>query len=193
MKWQRILNIFLKITVLLLVIHALVYPDLAQYQNKGMEYRLIGYPLAVFAVVLYRYLFKKSKSTPYSYDTDILISVIIVLDMLGNALGFYGSIEWWDDVMHPVNCALLTVLIMRLTNKRIKDPLIQRIAVVGIVTWLQVAWEIAEYATFVTTNTCEFPTAYRDTIGDLLLGQVGVLLTVQIIYILGKKYSKKKR
>lgn len=181
-KRIRFLNIVLKILILLLVAHAIIYSELTQYQNKGMNYRLIGYPLAAFSVVITRYLSKQRGKYPYS--VDIFISLIIALDMLGNALGYYGSVEWWDDVMHLINCALLAIVLIRLLRSSAIAPAIRNIIVIGIISWLQIVWEIAEYAIFLKTNSYEMPTAYRDTIGDLFIGQIGVIAAVLLnIYI----------
>lgn len=181
MKWQRNINIALKTVLVLLLLHMIIYPDLPQYQEKGMRYRLIGYPLAAFIIYIYSRLIKKSRQ-PYPYYQDILISMVIVIDMLGNALGFYGSIEWWDDIMHLLNCVLLTPLILAFQPKKLLNSRIAlALNTVGVVTWLQVLWEIAEYITFITTNSHELGTAYRDTIGDLVFGQIGSIFAIMIL------------
>lgn len=187
MNWKTIINLLLKATIFLLVVHALVYSDLPQYQEKGMQYRIIGYPLAAISVYLLR-LITKTKS-PYPYNTDILISTIIVSDMLGNALGFYGSIEWWDDFMHLINNCLITFIVLFNFRKKLK-PLLLFLFTIGLVSWLQIAWEIAEYITFVTTNSQEMTFAYRDTIGDIVFGQSGALLTCSV-WILKTTFFRK--
>lgn len=182
MKWQRYINIALKIVLVLLLLHVVFYPELNQYQEKGMRYRLIGYPLVAFIFYIYHRLIKKS-AEPYPFFQDILISLVIVIDMLGNALGFYGSIGWWDDVMHLLNCALLTPMVHDFQTKNLlKNRLSTAINTIGLLAWLQVLWEIAEYITFITTNSYEIGTAYRDTIGDLVFGQIGSMLAIVIVY-----------
>lgn len=180
MNWHKIANIILKIIILLLILHALIFPELPQYQEKGMTYRIIGYPLVAFSVYIFKRFAKINK--PYPYKIDILLSLIIALDMMGNALGFYGSIEWWDDIMHFLNCTLLTPVIM-LIQPIIshKNKIAYFINTLGLVAWLQIAWEVAEYITFITTSNHELMTAYRDTVGDLIFGQIGSILALIIL------------
>jgi hypothetical protein len=178
MNWQKFVNIGLKMTMAVLIFHAAIYPYLPQYQEKGMKYRIIGYPLAGFAVYVLSKLGNK-KTSEYPFNLDILITSVIVLDMLGNALGFYGSIEWWDDAMHLTNCALLTPVVMSFQSKKLQQNyLVLALNTIGFVAWLQVLWEVAEYITFITTNSRELSTAYRDTIGDLVFGQIGSICVI---------------
>lgn len=189
MKWQRYINIALKIVLVLLLLHVVFYPELNQYQEKGMRYRLIGYPLVAFIFYIYHRLIKKS-AEPYPFFQDILISLVIVIDMLGNALGFYSSIEWWDDVMHLLNCALLTPMVHDFQTKNLlKNRLSTAINTIGLLAWLQVLWETAEYVSFITTNSKELSGAYRDTIGDLAYGQLGILIALFAIWCT-KRYSR---
>lgn len=192
MKWQKLINIGLKTILLGLVIHASLNLGMEQFQNKGMPYRLIAYPIGIFGVYILARL-KAIKSKKYPYFEDIMVSLIITSDMLGNSLGLYGNVEWWDDFMHLMNSGLIAVLIMYyLINKQKLGTKSAIIYTVSLATWAQVLWEIAEYVTFVTTNTCEYPTAYRDTIGDLLFGQIGAIIgTLTIVYFY-KKYRNQR-
>ena len=47
-----------------------------------------------------------TKST-YPFAADILLTLPFLIDTVGNAVDFYDSIWWWDDVNHLVNWALL--------------------------------------------------------------------------------------
>lgn len=187
MKWQKLINIGLKVLLLGLVIHASLNLGMEQFQNKGMPYRLIAYPIGIFGVYILEKL-KVIKSKKYPYFEDLMVSFIITSDMLGNSLGLYGNVEWWDDFMHLMNSGLISVLIMYyLIHKQKIGAKSAIIYTISLTAWVQVLWEIAEYATFVTTNTCEYATAYRDTIGDLLFGQIGAVIgSLAMVYIYKK-------
>ena len=45
---------------------------------------------------------------PYPYATDILLLLPFLIDTGGNALDLYDSVDWWDDLKHFVNGALLS-------------------------------------------------------------------------------------
>jgi len=173
-----------------LIVHATLYPELSQYQGKAMQYRLIGYPLGALAVIIFRQLFKKT-SLSYPHKIDAIVTFIIVLDMSGNAFGLYGSIEWWDDIMHFVNTGLFSILLYLLFNKKIKNQILLYSLIIGVMSWLQIIWEILEYVTFISTNNKEIITAYRDTIGDLALGQMGAI-AMCLYFVYFKAIIKKK-
>ena len=44
----------------------------------------------------------------YPFAADILLTLPFLIDTVGNAVDFYDSISWWDDVNHLVNWALLS-------------------------------------------------------------------------------------
>jgi len=191
MKWKKIVNIGLKVVLLTLVIHASFNLGMEQFQNKGMPYRLIAYPIGIFGVYILSKILKIKK---YPYFQDLMISFIITSDMLGNSLGLYGNVEWWDDFMHLMNSSVIAVLIAHFLNAKQKiKPKYVFVYTLGLTSWLHVVWEIAEYVTFITTNTCEYATAYRDTIGDLLFGQIGAIIGALSITYLYKKIIGTKR
>lgn len=180
MHWKKYLNIALKALLALLLLHAVMFSELAQYQDKGVRYRYIAYPLCAFAVGIFNNFIHK-KVNPYPYFQDLLITSIITLDMLGNTLGFYGSIEWWDNAMHLVNCFLITIFISKLTSLYLdKNIVVEIIFIVGLISWMQIFWEIAEYITFLKLDGANITATYRDTIGDLVYGQAGLMIALII-------------
>lgn len=186
MHWQKNLNLFIKAALAALIMHVILFPDLTQYQNKAMGYRLIFYPSLALSLFI-AHKFKLIKNN-YPHYQDILISLVITLDMFGNTFGLYGSIEWWDDIMHLINCGLITLLVISIIPSIFKNHVVYKfIYTVGVVSFLQIIWEIAEYFTFITTNHNEISTAYRDTIGDLFFGQIGTYLAFFVILRLSKR------
>lgn len=159
--------------------HVILFPELAQYQNKAMGYRLIFYPIFAFGIFISRKV--KGIKKGYPYYQDILISLVITLDMLGNTFGLYGSIEWWDDIMHLINCALITPILLYITSKHLTKTVTIAFYAFTSLVWLQVMWEIAEYITFMTINSHEIINAYRDTIGDLVFGQLGSIIAIIVM------------
>jgi len=103
---------------------------------------------------------------------DILIGLPVLIDMAGNALGLYDSVEWWDDANHLVNWWLHTAAVAIL----LAATGLPREARAGLgIAWAAstaILWELAEYVTFVP-GSAEASTAYADTLGDLALGLLG--------------------
>jgi hypothetical protein len=147
---------------------AVLAPDLPQFQGKAFAGRAIAYPIALAVVPLAWWLFGRGRFA-FPVATDILLGLPFFIDMAGNALNLYDTIEWWDDANHLGNWALHTSAIVLLFRGRLAP-----VAAVGI-AWAAttaILWELAEYVAFVP-NSPEAATAYQDTLGDLALGLLG--------------------
>lgn len=158
-------------TVALLAL-AVVAPDLPQFQGKAFAGRAIAYPIALVVVPIAWWLFGRGRGrVAFPVATDILLGLPFLIDMTGNALNRYDTIEWWDDANHLGNWALHTSAIVLLVRGRLAPG---GVAAVGI-AWASttaILWELAEYVAFVP-NSPEAATAYQDTLGDLALGLIG--------------------
>lgn len=168
------LDALVKVATVALLAWAVASPDLPQFQGKAFTGRAIAYPIALHVLPIAWWLFAR-RSIPYPVLPDILIGLPFLIDVLGNALNLYDSIDAWDDLNHLGNWALHTAAI----------GLLLRCGAWGF--WTRVAlalcwavttavlWEFAEFATFVQ-NSPEAATAYADTLGDLALGMTGGLV-----------------
>jgi hypothetical protein len=67
----------------------------------------VAYPVALVVVPIGWWLFGRSRIA-YPVGADILLRLPFLIDVAGNALDLYDTIEWWDDANHLVNWALHT-------------------------------------------------------------------------------------
>ncbi len=121
----------------------------------------------------------------YPYALDILLVMPFLIDVAGNALDLYDTVEAWDDLNHLVNWALLTAAFGQLLL-RLPVPRLAALGLgIGFGAVTAVLWELAEYVTFIR-NSPELETAYTDTLGDLTLGLCGsvvaALVTVTLLW-----------
>ena len=108
-----------------------------------------------------------------------------LIDVVGNALDLYDSIDWWDDLNHFVNWGILVLafgfLLLRLPLGRLNVASLM----IGFGAVTALLWEFAEYFTFIRGGP-EEKTAYTDTLGDLALGLAGstlaALLTAMLLW-----------
>jgi hypothetical protein len=163
-------DVAIKAATIVLLLVALGLPDLPQFQGKAFAGRAIAYPIAL-AIVPVAWLLLR-RPIPYPVVPDILFGLPFLIDMVGNALGLYDSVEWWDDANHLVNWWLHTAAIAIL----LAGTGLPRAARAGLgIAWAgttAILWELAEYVTFVP-GSAEASTAYADTLGDLALGLLG--------------------
>lgn len=180
MKWSSpavrrlllaILDAVVKMATMALLVWAVANPELPQFTGKAFTGRAVAYPIALLLLPLGWWLFGRSRIA-FPIAADILFSLPFLIDVVGNALDLYDTVEWWDDANHLVNWALHTsgaALLLRAgrwgRNTRVA------LAFCWAVT-TAVLWEFAEYVTFVPDSP-EATTAYADTLLDLAMGMVG--------------------
>jgi hypothetical protein len=171
--WLAI-DISIKVATVALLAWAVLSPELPQFQGKAFLGRAIAYPVALLALPVLWWLFARAR-LPFPVIPDILIGLPFLIDVIGNALNLYDSIDAWDDLNHLGNWALHTAaigLLLRYGSWGFWTRV--ALALCWAVT-TAVLWEFAEFVTFVQ-NSPEAATAYRDTLGDLALGMTGGLV-----------------
>jgi hypothetical protein len=170
------LNIAVKVALVALLMHAVVFPDLPQYQGKGILPRLLLYPVSIWLVPLGWWLVwkRRGRALPYPHLIDLCVALPFTIDTAGNAANLYDTIDWWDDVMHFVTWVPWVIAfglaIRERTNLRRFDVAAITIGF-GAVT--HIIWEVLEYVTFIRNNPSEIKGAYTDTIGDLVMSLCG--------------------
>jgi hypothetical protein len=172
-------DVAVKAALIGLLLLAVLFPDLPQFEGKAMTGRALVYPLAAVIVPLGWWLYGRRRSDRYPYALDILLVLPFLIDVVGNALDLYDKIDWWDDANHFVNWALLVAAFGQLL---VRLP-VGRVAAVGLAIGFgavsAIVWEVAEYFAFIRDSS-ELDTAYTDTLGDLVLGTSGSVVAALI-------------
>jgi hypothetical protein len=184
------LDIAVKAALVGLLLFAVLRPDLPQFEGKAMAGRALTYPLAAIVVPVGWWLWGRPRAWAYPYGLDICLVLPFLIDVLGNALDLYDSIDWWDDLNHFVNWAILVTgfgqLLLRIPLGRLNTATLM----VGFGAVTAVLWEFGEYFTFIRGGP-EERTAYTDTLGDLAGGLAGstlaALVTVTLLWRLQKE------
>jgi hypothetical protein len=115
---------------------------------------------------------RRRAAVDYPFALDVLLVLPFLIDVAGNALDLYDTVEWWDDANHFVNWGILTAAFGQLLVRLPVGPVAAAGLAVGFGAVTAVLWEFAEYWTFIR-NSPELDTAYTDTLGDLALGLSG--------------------
>ena len=165
-----VLDIAIKVGLLLLLAHALLWPDLPQYAGKGIGSRLLLYPLGVLIVPIV--WFAAGRRAPYPLVADILISAPFTIDTLGNALNLFNTIDAWDDIMHFTQWLLLLGGVGVLLAPHVRPRWALALLIASLGSYVAVIWEVGEYFAFIR-HSPELQTAYTDTLGDMVLGSLG--------------------
>ncbi|MCD4525216.1 hypothetical protein [Nocardioides sp. cx-173] len=178
----RGLDIFAKGTMLLLLVMATINPEWGNLEGKAANARTVGYSVLAFSVPAVWYFFWRDRAS-FPWVADLLVTITCFSDTLGNRLDLYDLIWWFDDWMHFVNTGLLAAAFILLTLHRSATlgRTIERALAFGVTAAL--AWEIAEYFAFVSKSS-ERAGAYDDTLGDLALGTLGVVMAALIVHLM---------
>jgi hypothetical protein len=144
------LDLALKATLVGLLLFAVARPDLPQFEGKAMAARALLYPISALIVPVVWWL--RGRRPPYPYALDILLVLPFLIDVAGNAANLYDTIDWWDDLNHFVNWAILVAafgqFLLRLRVGRWETFGLA----VGFGAVTAVLWEFAEYYTFIRTR-----------------------------------------
>jgi len=180
-------DIGIKVALVALLGLALLFPDLPQFTGKAMQGRVLTYGLAMLLVPAIWFL--RFRRHPYPVLIDILITLPFLIDVAGNALDLYDTIEWWDDANHFVNWGLLTGGVALALAFLPLGRLNRFGLAVGYAALSAIVWELAEYVTFIRDSP-ELATAYTDTLFDEILGTSGGALAAALVAWLGPPRSE---
>jgi len=198
MNKLKSVNILLKLSLVGLLIHAVYFSDLPQYKNKAIALRVVFYPLAaMLTYIVWRVASRKNRHLAYPYPVDIALTFVVAFDLLGNTLALYDKITIWDDVMH----LLLSIPWVLVAGYLLRDRGYDKWATAGLVVAYgavtHIIWEALEYTTFVRSHLVESLSAYRDTIGDLLLSLIGTfigaVIVAQYLWVKKRKLAEVER
>ena len=167
-------DLVVKAATVALLGFALLNPDLLQFQGKAFAGRAIVYPIALALFPVGWWLFGRRR-IPYPTLADLLFGLPFLIDVVGNALNLYDTVNHWDDLNHLVNWVLHTAAIGLLLRYGPWTWRIRAALAFGYAVTSAVLWEFGEFLTFVP-NSPEAATAYADTLGDIALGMVGGLV-----------------
>lgn len=152
------------------VAFSVAFPDLPQFEGKGMAMRAPFYLAPVAAVpVVWRI---RGRPEPYPALVDALVIAPFLLDTLGNAVNAYETFSSTDDVLHFVNWVFLVAgfalgLLRTRLNRLAVWTMAYGLGGLAIIWWEALEWLVQELGTAGLNLT------YGDTIGDLLLSSTG--------------------
>ncbi|TDW89233.1 hypothetical protein EV137_3025 [Kribbella pratensis] len=184
MQWTRYAALLAKVLLLGLLLSALIWPDLSGIKGKASTARLIVYPLGGMILPLWWWAYGRTRSKlhrTFPWAADLLMTLPWLIDLVGNRLNLFDTVNWWDDAMHFVLWGFLTGGVLLAFAPRDLTRALTTFVALGFGTTAAVVWEVGEYVTFVR-NSPELQTAYTDTLGDLTLGTLGALLAGLLVH-----------
>ena len=173
-----------KVLLFVLLLLALIWPDLSGIKGKASTARLIVYPIGAMVLPLWWWAYGRTRSKlhkSFPWTADLLMTLPWLIDLIGNRLNLFDTVDWWDDAMHLLLWGFLTAGVLLAFAPRNLSRGLTAFVALGFGATAAVVWELGEYVAFVR-NSPELQSAYTDTLGDLALGTLGALLAGLILY-----------
>jgi hypothetical protein len=161
-----------KATVVALAVDAFLNSDQPRYHGKGMRLRAIGYAGGMLAVPVAWRL--RGRHDPYPRELDLAITLPLLVDAGGNAIGIYRRANV-DDLIHFADGALVSSVVGALATPRVRTP--WEAAGVGALAGGAAAglWEIGEWIGL-KLGAKGMDLTYDDSITDLIETMAGAAL-----------------
>ncbi|HET7196190.1 MAG TPA: hypothetical protein VFI99_14495 [Nocardioides sp.] len=176
----RGLDMAAKVVLLIMLGLALIHPDLGHMEDKASGLRALTYPMLAFALPATWWLCRRDGAS-FPWMSDLMVTTTLFTDILGNRMNLFDTLEWFDDWVHVMNPGLLTAAVILLTVPPTSTLTATLERALAFAMTAAVAWEVAEYAAFISRST-EKQSAYADTLADLTLGAAGAVVAALIIY-----------
>lgn len=152
------------------------WPGIERFADKAFGARLLAYPalMLLAPAVWWLVVGRRDRAERPPYAAFTLVMLPFLVDVTGNSLDLYDSVDRWDDANHYVNWLLLLAGLGLLVARDVRPDWAMALLVTGLGATLAIGWELGEWFTFIRHGT-ELDTAYEDTLGDLTLGTLGSL------------------
>lgn len=162
----------LKATVIALAVDAFLNSSAPRYHGKGMRLRAIGYALGLSIVpIAWR---ARGRPDPYPRELDLAITLPLLVDAGGNAIGIYRRAHV-DDLIHFADGAILSAVVGALATPRVRTS--WEAAGAGAAAGAAAAgiWEIGEWIGL-KMGAKGMDLSYDDTMTDLIETMAGAVL-----------------
>jgi hypothetical protein len=161
-----------KAATVVCAIDGFVNADTPRLRGKGIRARAFGYTGALLLVpAIWRLLPDRGR---YPRGLDLAVTLPLLIDASGNALGLYNDAHL-DDVVHFLNSAIVAGVAGALFATRTDDPWLAAVAGTGTAISGETIWEIGEYVAM-RAGATGMGLTYQDTIADLADSTLGAIV-----------------
>jgi hypothetical protein len=119
-----------------------IHPDAKRYKGKAMRPRAVGY-FAGLGLVPAVWMAQGAKR-PYPAGADLAVTVPLLIDAGGNAVGVYDDARL-DDLVHGVNAAVLASLFGAVVSPHVRSREQATLATIAFGVVGELGWELMEY------------------------------------------------
>jgi hypothetical protein len=152
-------------------IDGFVNADSPRLRGKAIRARAVGYAGALFVVpAVWRMLPDRGR---YPRGLDLAVTLPLLIDAAGNALGLYEDAHL-DDVVHFLNAGIVAGIAGALFATRTEEPWEAAVAGTATAIAAEAVWEVAEYVAM-RLGATGMGLTYQDTIADIADSTLGAI------------------
>ena len=153
-------------------IDGFINADTPRLRGKAIRTRAVGYTAGLFLVpLIWRLLPGRGR---YPRGLDLAVTIPLLIDAGGNALGLYEEAHL-DDVVHFINAAIVSGVAGSLFATRTDEPWQAAMAGTGAAIAGETFWEIAEFVAM-KAGADGMDLTYEDTMADLAESAAGAIV-----------------
>jgi hypothetical protein len=162
----------IKASVIALAIDAFLNAESSRYRGKGSRIRAVGYAAGLLvAPVAWRL---RGRRDPYPRALDLAVTLPLLVDAGGNAVGMYQNAHV-DDLVHFSNGGLVAAVVGALATPRVRTPWEAAGVAVAAGGTLAGLWEVGEWIGL-KAGAKGMDLSYDDTMMDLVETMSGAVL-----------------
>src|SRR3954454_11659835 len=150
-SWLRYAALAAKVLLFALLLTALIWPDLSGIKGKASTARLVVYPIGAMALPLWWWAYGRMRSKLHStfpWPADLLLTLPWLIDLIGNRLDLFDTVDWWADAMHFLLWSFLTACALLAFAPRHLARGVTASVALGFGATAAVIWELGEYVAF---------------------------------------------
>ena len=153
-------------------VDAFVNADSPRLRGKAIRTRAFGYAGALLVVPVLWWLVPDRGRYPRALD--LAVTIPLLLDAGGNALGLYEEAHI-DDAVHVANSAIVSGVAGALIAPQVDERWQAALIGAGVSVTAEAAWELAEYGAM-KLGADGMDLTYEDTMADLAEGFLGAAI-----------------
>ena len=167
------LTLAAKIATVGFAVDALLNAHSPRLRGKAIRTRAIGYTAALFIVPL-GWRFLPGRPRDYPRALDLAVTLPLLADAAGNAIGIYEKARV-DDIVHTANAAILAGASGSLIAPNVDEPWQAALAGGAIAIAGETLWETFEYTAW-RLGQGGMDLTYEDTMDDIVGTWIGAII-----------------